>query len=307
MSGPYDLVFAGDLELGEIHPFGGGVYQDPRDLGGVPFFSALAAVCTGKKIAVVLKLADRDRSYLDVLREKGVDVYTSPSPESTSYRVDFLSANVDERVISRMAWCGAYSVDDLAEIEPTILDLCGSDSDLFTLDFVHDISRKGFRLALDMQAFVRMVDPETGVVALRDIGHKQELAGIADKLKLDVAEAECLTGTSDIEQAAIQFEGWGARETMVTRSDGVLVRHSGKSYFEPFTNRSVEGRTGRGDSTFSSYLAWRLDHDVPESLKFAATLASIKMETRGSFAGTLDQVLERMRSEHRWFRPRGVK
>ncbi len=42
----------------------------------------------------------------------------------------------------------------------------------------------------------------------------------------------------------------------------------------------------------------RLDHDVEESLKFAAALVSIKMETPGAFAGTLDQVLERVRTHH---------
>jgi sugar/nucleoside kinase (ribokinase family) len=73
----------------------------------------------------------------------------------------------------------------------------------------------------------------------------------------------------------------------------VLVRHGGKSYFEPFTNRSVVGRTGRGDTVFGAYLARRLDHGVADSLRFAAALASIKVETPGPFAGTVEQVLAR--------------
>jgi sugar/nucleoside kinase (ribokinase family) len=38
----------------------------------------------------------------------------------------------------------------------------------------------------------------------------------------------------------------------------------------------------------------RLTHGPAESLKFAAALVSIKMETPGPFAGTLEDVLARM-------------
>jgi sugar/nucleoside kinase (ribokinase family) len=74
----------------------------------------------------------------------------------------------------------------------------------------------------------------------------------------------------------------------------VLARVDGKTYFEKFSNKSVIGRTGRGDTTFAAYQSWRLSHDVPTSLKFAAALVSIKMETYGPFKGTLDDVYKRM-------------
>jgi sugar/nucleoside kinase (ribokinase family) len=41
-----------------------------------------------------------------------------------------------------------------------------------------------------------------------------------------------------------------------------------------------------------------LDHDVRESLKFAAALVSIKMETPGPFKGTLEDVQKRLREKH---------
>jgi hypothetical protein len=41
-----------------------------------------------------------------------------------------------------------------------------------------------------------------------------------------------------------------------------------------------------------------MDHDVPQSLKLAAALVSLKMEALGSFAGTLDDVLKRMAGNH---------
>jgi sugar/nucleoside kinase (ribokinase family) len=111
-------------------------------------------------------------------------------------------------------------------------------------------------------------------------------------------EAKVLTGTDDLEGAALMFEGWGCPEILITRAEGVLARVNGKTYYEKFSNQSVVGRTGRGDTVFAAYLARRLDHDVTESLKFAAALVSIKMETPGAFGGTLAEVLARMQARH---------
>jgi sugar/nucleoside kinase (ribokinase family) len=146
-----------------------------------------------------------------------------------------------------------------------------------------------------MQSFVRQLQPAGGEIVFRDVPEKLEIVRRLEMVKLDVVEAGVLTGTEDLPQAARIIEAWGCPEVVITRADGVLARVGGKTLYEPFTNRNMTGRTGRGDTTFAAYLARRLDHDAPESLKFAAALASIKMETPGPFTGTLDEVLARMR------------
>ena len=122
--------------------------------------------------------------------------------------------------------------------------------------------------------------------------------GLVDFVKLDVVEAKILTGTDNISEAAAKCEDWGSRETLITRSDGVLVRKDGKDYFEHFTNRGSPGRTGRGDTTFGAYLSRRLDYSIEESIKFAASLASIKMELSGPFSGSLEDVIKRMATKN---------
>ena len=296
MARPYDLVIAGNVVLDEIHPFSGPAHTF---CGGPVQFTAAAASCSGKMIAVVTKLAERDAHCLDAMREKGISVHASLSAETTYHRVSHPTENVDERQMVLLRSAGPFTVHDFAGLEPGPLHLAGLNDQEFTLDFLRQIGRAGFAVSVDMQGFVRKVDPRTGETALSDVEGKEEIAGLVRQVKLDVVEGECLTGTTDIEQAAIQFERWGTAETMVTRADGVLVRYRGKTYFETYSNKSVQGRTGRGDTTFGAYLARRLDHDVPESLRFAAALASMKMETPGPFAGTLDQVLDRMRTHHR--------
>jgi sugar/nucleoside kinase (ribokinase family) len=118
-----------------------------------------------------------------------------------------------------------------------------------------------------------------------------------DKVKLDVVEARILTGTDDLEKAAVIIEGWGCPEILITHSPGVLARVNGKTLYEKFSNQSMVGRTGRGDTTFAAYLSHRLDHGPVESLKFAAALVSIKMETPGPFKGTLEDVAKRLREK----------
>jgi len=85
---------------------------------------------------------------------------------------------------------------------------------------------------------------------------------------------------------------------MITQSEGVLARVNGKTYYEKFSNSNISGRTGRGDTTFAAYMSHRLDHDVAESLKFAAALVSIKMETPGPFNDTLENVYKRLKEKH---------
>jgi hypothetical protein len=149
-----------------------------------------------------------------------------------------------------------------------------------------------------MQSFVRHVAPVTHDIEYRDVANKKEIAVMMDKLKLDIVEAEILTGTDDLEKAGIVVESWGCPEILITHSQGVLARVKGKTYYEKFSNRNSSGRTGRGDTTFSAYLSWRLDHDVATSLKFAAALVSIKMETPGPFKGTLEDVAKRLKEKH---------
>jgi sugar/nucleoside kinase (ribokinase family) len=117
---------------------------------------------------------------------------------------------------------------------------------------------------------------------------------MAHFVKLDAVEAQILTGADVLKDQADMLEDWGSSETIITSSEGALARSKGKTTFVKFTNRSTQGRMGRGDTVMGSYLARRLDHSVEDSLRFAAALTSIKMESAGPFRGSLDDVIERM-------------
>jgi sugar/nucleoside kinase (ribokinase family) len=212
-------------------------------------------------------------------------------------RVIYPSPNVDERQLYLIRSAGFYRIEEMPPMEPSLIHLGGLSDQEFTLDFMRGLKERGFRLSLDMQSFVFRVDVRSGLITLRDVPDKEEILGMVETVKLDVAEAKALTGTDDLAGAAAVVAHWGCPEVLITRSDGVLAYREGKVYFERFTNRSVEGRTGRGDTTMGAYLGRRMEHPVQDSLKFAAALASIKMETPAPFAGTLEDVLERMKAK----------
>lgn len=287
----YDIVFIGHITIDEIFAAEG---SSSGTGGGAPLFGSLAASVTGKRIAVITRIAREDTYLIEALGKTGIDLYLQPAQNTTHMRVVHPSANVDERLMYQTQDAGFFKIEELPSFEANLVHLGALTDREFTLGFMKELKERGFRLSVDMQGFVRQVDESSRIIRFGDVPEKRDIMGIIDFAKLDVVEAKILTGTDNISEAAAICEGWGSRETLITRSDGVLVRSMGKDYFEDFSNRSSAGRTGRGDTTFGAYIARRLDHSIEESIKFAASLASIKMELPGPFSGTLEDVTKRM-------------
>jgi len=112
--------------------------------------------------------------------------------------------------------------------------------------------------------------------------------GTITYLKCDQAEAEHLTGESDLRAAAVRLAGYGPSEIIITRSEGPTVYVDGQFYTGRFTPRSLAGRTGRGDTCFSSYVGKRLLGASPrQATLWAAAVTTLKQEKPGPWSGTL--------------------
>jgi sugar/nucleoside kinase (ribokinase family) len=189
-------------------------------------------------------------------------------------------------------------LEEIPPVKTKHLHMAGISNQEFDINLIYGLKERGYNLSADMQSFVRQVDPATREINFKDVSKKEEIVKQMSKVKLDMVEAKVLTGADDLEKAAVIIQDWGCREVVITRAEGILARAGGKTYYEKFSNRSVVGRTGRGDSAFAAYLSRRMEYDVAESLKFAAALVSIKMETPGAFQGTLQDVYDRMKEYH---------
>jgi sugar/nucleoside kinase (ribokinase family) len=292
----YDITFIGHMCYDEIIPFGGKPMVAP---GSAVLCGAMVGARIGKLIAALVKMSPQDEQILEPLKNAGVDTYLIPAEETTYSRVLHETENVDERKLTLVKSAGLIRIDDLPNLDSRCVHLAGISNTEFDMSLMKGLALRNYSLSVDMQSFVRQVTPVTNEIVFGDVRDKKEIAGLMDKVKLDVVEAKILTGTDDLEKAAIIIESWSDRpEIIITHSSGVLARVKGKTYYEKFSNSSVIGRTGRGDTTFAAYLSWRLEHGVEESLKFAAALVSIKMESPGPFKGTLADVMRRIEEKH---------
>ena len=294
MSKKYDITFIGHMCYDEIIPFEGEKHIAP---GSAVLCGAMVAARVGKKVAAVVKMSQDDEHILKAMQDVGVDTYLIPGEETTYSRVLHETANMDERTLTLVKSAGLIDIADVPELDTKCAHLAGISDTEFDMNLIKGLKARGYSLSTDMQSFVRHVTPSR-VIEYSDVANKKEITAIMDKLKLDVVEAQILTGEEDLEKAAIIIEAWGCSEIVITQSEGVLARVNGKTYYEKFSNSNVSGRTGRGDTTFSAYLTQRLENNVTESLKFAAALVSIKMETPGPFAGTLEDVHKRIKEKH---------
>ena len=295
MTQQYDITFVGHVCFDEIVPFEGQTYQQA---GSAVLCGVLAAVRTGRRIAAVVKVAPTDAAAFGAMEQAGAAVFAVPAAETTFMRVIHPSADVDVRQMFQVRSAGPFTPAEVPALATRHTHLAGVTDQEFTLELIAALRQRGGTLSADLQSFVRQVDPSDRQIHFRDVAAKREIVSQLDSVKLDVVEAKLLTGSDDLEAAAIEIASWGCPEVVVTHSAGVLARAGGRTHYEKFSNRSTVGRTGRGDTTFAAYLSWRLENDVAASLKFAAALVSVKMETPGPFSGTLDEVLTRMAQCH---------
>jgi sugar/nucleoside kinase (ribokinase family) len=286
----YDIVFIGQMGKYTIVPFKGSPFVER---GGPVLFAAIAASCPGKRIAAVTKISESEEYLLEPMKAASIDLFVQPG-KITEGHIVFPTGNVDERQIFRAKVGEPFAISDIPPFEPCLVHLCCIGVREFQLDLMRALKARGFRLSVDIQGFMLQADDETGAIRLKDVPEKKEILGMADFVKLDAMEAQTLTGADVLQDQADILEEWGSSETIITSSDGVLARSNGKTMFVKFINRHTRSRMGRGDTVMGSYLARRLDHSVENSLRFAAALTSIKMESAGPFMGSLDDVIERM-------------
>jgi len=286
----YDIIFVGYLGTYTVVPFNG---PSSVESGGPVLFSVAAASCLARRIGMVTKVSESEAHLVELLKEAGIDLFMQHR-ETPQYRVVFPTAKVDERQVFLIKGGEHFVFNDMPPIEPCLIHLAGWHLHEFPLEFMHALKSRGFRLSVDMQAFMFQADSKTGAFYIEDIPEKKEILGMADFVKLDAVEAKMLTGTEVLQDQADILEDWGSSETVITCSNGVLVKSKGRTTLAKFTNRSNQGRMGRGDTVMGAYLSYRLDHSIEDSLRFAAALTSIKLESAGPFRGSLEDVNARM-------------
>ncbi|HCA82048.1 MAG TPA: carbohydrate kinase, partial [Bacteroidetes bacterium] len=105
-------------------------------------------------------------------------------------------------------------------------------------------------------------------------------------------------GESDIKKAATVLARMGPREVVLTHKDGILVLAEGRFYEAPWRNKSLIGRSGRGDTCIASYITKRLTEPPEVAIIWSAATTSLKMEAEGPFLRSVDDVKEFIKKEY---------
>ena len=261
--------------------------------GGGVYYGSIALRRLGLSVAVVTRLHPDDFHLLDELTEAGVQVFASPAPETSGIENLYDSADMERRVCKPLGFAGPIGPEEIPDIQARIIMIASIIAGEVDLPLLRLLAQRA-PVALDVQGFVRVRDG--GDLVFRQWPDMEEGLGLVTYLKVDRAEAELLTGVSDMEAAARRLTDYGPREIMLTQSSGVTVFAEGRITQAPFTPRSLEGRTGRGDTCFATYLGQRLTRSVEEATLMAGAVTTLKQEQPGPWRGTRADAEELMRS-----------
>jgi len=281
----YDVICAGNYTKDTIITPEGTRYVD----GGGMNYAAHVAHGLGMKTAIVTRLAQEDEHVVNNIRADGIDCYPAYSPSSTLMTLEYKTHDVDKRNLYVKATGGTILPEHLDGLESRAVIVSPSLRGEVEPEFFAAMrQRTGLLLSADVQGFVRVLRGES--LVYEPWPEMETVLRNIDILKTDAVEAAYLTGEDDIEKAARRFAEIGAREVLLSHSEGILVHADGKFHHYRFHASSMEGRSGRGDTCVGSYVSMRLSLPPVEAGKWSTAATSLKIERHGVFNRSVAEV-----------------
>jgi sugar/nucleoside kinase (ribokinase family) len=265
--------------------------------GGGYSYSAHAARLAGLSVGAITRLAREDRGSTELLTRSGVQVMIHESPHSTIMRLEYPTANVDERILTVTDVAEPFLPQHVVDVQADAVLISASIRGEVPLEVVTTLRERCKLLGVDVQGFVRIRTPQ-GQLAYEAWPEMSQVLALVDVLKTDAVEAEFLTGESDIRAAATKLAAYGPKEIVLTHRDGLLVLANGAYYAHPFLPVELRGRSGRGDTCVGSYLSYRVHGQPKEATRWATALTSLKLEAEGPIQRERAEVEELIRRRY---------
>ena len=255
--------------------------------GGGVYYGSIAIRRLGLKVAVVTRLSPADFSRLEELRSEGVTVHATPAEGTSGIANYYRSANMETRICKPIGFGGKYDLTEIPDLKARVILITPLFTGEVDLPLLQALSRRA-PVAMDIQGYLRT--PMKDDLIFQPWAEMAEGLKCITYLKVDKAEAEYLTGLTDLHEAALKLQSFGPREIVLTQTSGVTVVSDGKFYCSPFTPRSLAGRTGRGDTCFSTYIAKRLSDNPQTACRWAGLVTTYKQETPGPWKGSAGEI-----------------
>lgn len=286
----YDLMIIGPATRDLNIDYTG---AEDRSTGGAVTFCTPAARAAGAKVFAAVKISPEDRDIIEDFHMDPEDISLLPSEKTTLMKNVYFTPDRERRNASCPAQSGPITPQEIPQAPCKLYHLAGLLYGDFPNELIENLHEKGL-VSADAQGFLR--HNENGSLCFHDWTDKKKYLPYMDFFKTDAAEAEILTGLTGRRAAAEQLCAWGAKEVLISHNTEMLAC-DGKDLFTcPVKARNLSGRTGRGDTTFGSYLAMRmLGAGMEEALRYATACVSLKMETPGVFKGSRADVEDYIR------------
>lgn len=258
--------------------------------GGTAYYFSFPFNSLDVSYLLVTAVAEAEMGYVSDLRDREIDVKVQRSEYTVCFE-NVYDENTDHRTQRVSQVADAFTNEIFQEVEAKIFHLGPLLASDISVSLIKALSKKG-RISLDVQGYLRSV--RGGSVFTADWREKKEALAFVDILKADEAELRALTGIEDVRMAADVVVGWGVKELVITNgSQGSLIYSAGTFYPIPaFPPKILIDATGCGDTYMAGYLYQRIKGaDELHAGRFAAALATLKMEAAGPFRGSLEDVL----------------
>ena len=199
----YDLMILGPATRDVNIDYTGAV---DRCVGGAVTFCTPAARAANPSVFAAVKIAPEDRDILDVFNMDPEDIALLPSAKTTLMRNEYFTADRERRNASCAAQSDPIRPEELPAVECRLTHLAGLLYGDFPNELIEALKQRGM-VSADAQGFLRHNDG--GRLVFHDWADKRKYLPYFDLLKTDAAEAEILTGLTDLPAAARQMHDWG--------------------------------------------------------------------------------------------------
>jgi sugar/nucleoside kinase (ribokinase family) len=255
-----------------------------RASGGAVFYGSIPLRRLGLRVGIATRMHPEDYPRLEELRREGVEVFVTAAPQTSGIENVYQSTDMERRICKPMGFAGPFSLADIPDVRARVYLVIPIIAGEVDLPLLRSLAARG-PVGMDVQGFVRVREGDQ--LVFKHWPDMREGLARVTYLKVDKAEAELLTGESDLERAARALAAYGPREIVLTQASGVTVFAEGAVYRAPFTSRNLSGRTGRGDTCFATYVGKRLSASPEEACRWAGAVTSLKQERPGPWRGTL--------------------
>jgi sugar/nucleoside kinase (ribokinase family) len=259
--------------------------------GGTSYYFSNALQHMDLNYCLVTSLAQSEMPVVEELKSKGIHVEALISAHSVYFENSY-AHNQDHRNQRVLQKADPFTIAKLQGIEARLFHLGPLLADDLSLEVIKYLANKG-QLSLDVQGFLREVRNQD--VYAVDWPEKKEALKYINILKANEHELEVLTHCTNLEEGILQLADWGVAEVVITLGSMGSVIYTDRLFYTipAYPPAIVTDATGCGDTYMAGYLYQRaLGTGVDYAGKFAAAMASLKIEKHGPFTGTSDDVLQ---------------